>query len=232
MKAEKTKKYILVMAITIPCIIALIYLFTFNQKDTRVENEKFFRVENILFPEQILWFKEELYILKDTKVFIFDVFKRELKYYGSIDEENLLGVYDDEIVYMRYKNKDILSKDEFATEISVLKNEEEIFFSEFHETVKPIFIKENKIYAIDNYLNSPNREYIIDMETKDIENTKIDNFKIDGLENIIVLDYDGNEILTIDKVNNISFFEVNEEKDSFAFVDAKGNIWIYLKNKN
>ena len=195
--------------------------------------------ENILFhihetqnPDQILWYKDELFVKKDNKIKKLDIEKRILESFENIEENQILGIYKDELVLIEYENHIITTPQEDATDIIVLNLEgEEIFSKSFHETIKPLYIENNFLFLIDNYLNSPQRTYRVDFERGKIEFFEIkEELILQGGESIEILDQRSNLLFNIPKMNDITSFSVNENLNKVALIDMQGYVWIFLKN--
>ncbi len=220
---------------------SLLILFLISSLIFFKKNELPIKEENILFhlyeiqnPDQILWYKEEFFVTKDSKIKKLNIEKRTLEDFKAIKQNQILGIYKDELVLMEYENYIITTPEENATDIVILNlEEEEIFSKSFHETIKPLYIKDNFLFLIDNYLNSPERTYRVNLEKGEIEFVKIETQLIlEGDEKIEVLDKDNNLLFNIPKVNDIMSFSVNENLDKIALIDTQGTIWIFLKNPN
>jgi len=212
---------------------SLIFLKT-NDISLEEEESVLFHVHGIENPEQMIWFEDSLLIKKGRYIKKMDVEKRILEYFKDIKENQILGIYKNELVLIEYENHIITSPQEDATDIVILNlNEKGIFSGSFHETIKPIYLDNNSLFLIDNYYNSPERTYRIDLLSGKIELYEIKHKLIlEGEEIIEVLDETGEHLFNIPKVNDIMSFSTNENLDKIALLDTQGIVWIFLKNPN
>ncbi len=235
----RKKKTALLLIIALMYILALFLTLAFLI-NSKYKAEKFsqkewvlFRVEDIQDPEQILWFEENLFIKKDIVVKKLVLESRALSDFKKIEQNNNLSIYNDELVFLSYENFEIFHPDEIATEVKIFNKEMELLFSKtFNETLMPIFIEDNFLILIDNYFNSPERTYRVNLGGGELELFNLnENFKIEGEENIQIMGVDGEVLVEIPKKNDIRSFSANENFEKLAFVDTQGDLWIYfLKN--
>ncbi len=201
----------------------------FEKKE--VENEWIlFRIEQIQNPRQILWYKNNLLVVKESNIYELDLETKELKDYGVIGEDEILAELEKDLVFIKYANHTIHNPDENATDIAILSMQrEEIFSKSFHETIKPLYIKENFLIATDNYLNSPERNYNTDLNTGEIKLFEIvQDYTIQGEETVQIVK--GEKVLfNIPKTNDITSFSLNGNLEKIALLDIEGNIWVYFK---
>lgn len=196
------------------------------------EQHTFFHIREEKDPDQIFWYKNDLLVKKDTIIKKLDFEERKLEFFLQAKENQNMAEYSNELVLMEYENHIITSPEEKATDIKILNIEKvEIFSKSFHETVMPLYIEDNYLFLIDNYLNSPERTYRVNLEDNDIELFEIkEKYSLEGGENIEVLDEENNLLMDIPKVNDIRSFSIHENLKKIALVDTEGMIWIYLKN--
>ena len=204
-----------------------------NQENNEIKDEKtLYYIPNIQNPNQLVWYKNNLLIVKDDKIRKLNTKSREIESIGEIKENQVLSIYQNEIVYVQYENHIIMSPEEYATEIEVISKDEKekIFSNKYHETIKPLEIKGNKLIVMDNYLNSPEREYKIDLEDGEIKRHNFSKPSIKGEDSIIIIE-NGEEMFNIPKFNNIISVNINSEEDKVSMIDKKGYIWIYFKKQ-
>lgn len=210
-------------------------LIFFKENDIPIKEENIlFRLYEIQHPDQVLWYKNELFVKKDEDIKKLNIEKRILENFKPIKSNQILGIYEDNLVLVEYENHIITTPQEDATDIVIFNFEgDEIFSKSFHETIKPLYIENNFLFLIDNYLNSPERTYRVNLENEKIELFEIEEQLIlQGDETIEILDKESNLLFNIPKVNDITSFSVNENLDKIALIDIQGNVWIFLKNPN
>jgi len=220
----------LICFFTILTLAVLIY--TIFKDDEKIYEEKkiLFRIKDVKSPKQILWYKGELFLVIENHIKKFCLEKRKVEFFAEIEENHILGEYTNELVYIEYENHVIESPEEYATYISIfdLTKGNTLFSREYHETIKPMYIEENFLFLIDNYFNSPNRTYRINLESGDIEKYDVEQIKIEGTESIRILK--DNRTFEIPLVNKIQDISIDKEKDRVALIDTQGSIWIYLED--
>lgn len=232
MKKIKIIKKLIKIFLFILIILSVAIIYKQNNfKKEYVEDEwTLFRIEEVTNPQQIFWYKNNLLVVKNSKIYELDLEERILQDFGIIDKDEILGEMDGDLVFMKFQNHIIHSPEEKATDIEILDmKREEVFSESFHETIKPVNIKKDFLIAEDNYLNSLQRTYKINLETGEIEHFEIeDDFEIQGEETTEILK--GDKILfNIPKMNDITSFSLNGNLEKVAVVDIEGNIWIYFK---
>lgn len=206
-------KYILLLLVILS-IIGGILLYRFSNRKV----ETLYMISNISNPRQVFWINDYLYLVSEGKYYKYDIYKRDIQELGLINENEIL---DKELNIISYQNIEIKSEEEYATKI-VTKGKE----YQYHETIKPISAYGKKIIAIDNYPNSPERKYNLNLETNSIEPyTEI--YSLSG-ENNIVISKGKKELITISKYNDVKEFFIDEKESKLAFIDNDGYLWIYI----
>lgn len=221
----KKKDLAITLLVLVLIILGIIYLSIYNSQ-AEEENWVLYRVPEIQEPTQILWYGDELLFVVGKSVSKLNLENLVIEKYKSIEDNEILAVYGDDLVHIHYKNHIINEPTEYATEIRII-NSGDIFHEKYHQTIKPLFIKDNKLFLTDNYVNSPERTYEVDLHTGDIKLGDFAQPKIQGDEYIEIVD--GKTIFRIEKINNITSFEVNPSKTKVALLDTQGNVWIYFK---
>ncbi len=225
-------KKTIILFLLLLLFLSTILFFIYNREERKTfekEDWILFRIPGERFPEQLLWFKNDLFLKQGDVVKKFDFEKRVFEFFENIGLNDVLAEYEGELVNISYTNHEIQNPEEFATDISI----EKISFSKsYHETIRPLYIEKDFLFLIDNYLHSPERTYRIDLKSGKIEFFEIETLSMDGEENIEVFDSKGNLLINIPKVNDISWFSTNKDYSKFALVDIEGYIWLYLRAPN
>jgi len=236
----KIIKIFIVLILLLFLIIIVIYIFSktnnIDEVEERIENEEIeknytlYYIPNFKNPEQFLWYKDDLLIVSNDEVFQFDIKNRIYEKVGRIKENEVVGIYDNEVVYMRFENHVITSPEEYATEIEILSEgrDKKIFAKKYHETVKPLKIIEEDLILIDHYFNSPERTYKVKLGNGEIERYDIPEISIQGTEYIKVFK-DSKEKFKIPRFNNIIYAKIHSRKNKVALMDEKGYIWLYIR---
>ncbi len=220
------------------CITILIFLKNIEYKTIQQEQEEesvLFILQNLKNPDQMLWYEDELLIKKGGMIDVFDIEKRTLKEFSQVGKNEILAIYKNKFVLIAFQNHTITRPEEKATDIFILNLEdrEEIFSFSFHETIAPIYIENNFLYLIDNYTNSPERTYRVNLQEEVLEHYEIkEELILRGDEIIKIFDIENHLLMEIPKKNDITSFSVNDKLNKIALLDIKGNIWIYLKDPN
>lgn len=199
-----------------------------------IKDDVFFKVEDFTNPDQIFWFKDDLLVKKESSVKKLNLEEKTLEKFLNIEEKQNLGEYKGELVFIDYENHVITSFEEKATDIEITDLEGNAIYSKsFHETVMPLYIENNYLFLIDNYLNSPERTYRVNLDGGNIELYEIEEeFELEVDEYTKVLDSKNDVLFEIPSITRISSFTLNEGEDRFAFVDVDGFLWVYLKDPN
>ena len=232
MKKVKRIKILILIFLYILILTSVIVIYKqngFEKKD--IENKwTLFRIEEVQNPDQVFWHKNNLLVVKNLKIYELNLEDRILKDFGVIDKDEVLGELDDNLVFMKFQNHTIYSPEENATDIEIFNMErEEIFSKSYHETIKPIKIKNNFLIAEDNYLNSPQRTYKINLENGEIELfEEQEDVEIRGEETTEIVKQE-KVLFNIPKVNDITSFSLNGNLEKVALLDIEGNIWIYFR---
>jgi hypothetical protein len=229
---KKITKILILISFCMLIATGILMFFKINQKENlEGNNEILFNIANIN-PDQILWYEESLLVKKDNFVKKLNLEERNLESFFELEENEILAIYKNELVLMNYKNHIITSLEQNASDISIYNMErEEIFSKSFHETVKPLYIENEFLFLMDNYLNSPERTYRVDLKNGEIELFEIEEQLIlQGDENVEIFDRKNHLLFKIPKMNDITSFSVNENFNKIALLDMQGNVWIYLKN--
>lgn len=171
-------------------------------------------IENISFPEQIIWLSENnILIVQGENILEYDISKKKLVEKATKDINEFVGIDESfNILLCEVEHFTIKSKDEFST-IFKLKNLSQEIVKEFKifETVKPLFISKKKIIATTAFDFLEEKFFEIDVESgvkKEIEEpkTKI----IHGSSNHTIL--------------KKAFIK---DHKNYALVDIFGNVYIY-----
>ncbi len=231
MKKSKTMKNLILISLYIFLILAFLVIWQYHKPNEPKQDEwSLLRIQDLTNPEQILWFQNKLLVVKNKTIKEFDFATRSFKDFEQINNNEILAELNNELVFVKYVNHVIYSPEEFATDVAIFNlDRQEIFSQSFHETVKPLHIEGDFLILMDNYLNSPERTYKIDLNVGNIESSEMsEGYTIQGDESISILK--GEQVLVnIPKVNDIRSFSPNENFDKIALIDFEGNIWIYFK---
>ncbi len=232
MKKTKTLKKILLIFLYLLILTTALIIYKQNGLEKGYVGDEWIlhRIEEVKNPEQVFWHNNNLLVVKNSKIYELNLEERVLEDFGIIDKDEVLGEMNGDLVFMKFQNHIIQSPEEKATDIKILNmGREEVFSESFHETIKPVSIKKDFLIAEDNYLNSPQRTYKINLETGEIEQFEIeDDFEIRGEETTEIVKKD-KVLFNIPKMNDITSFSLNGNLEKVAVVDIEGNIWIYFK---
>lgn len=230
MKKTTIVKILIFVLLYILLVLSLVILFQKNQEITK-EDWTLYRLEEIQNPQQIFYFNNSFLFKKDSRIKKLNIEQRNLEDFLEIQENEILAEYKGQLVFVSYENHVITSPEENATDIEIQNLQREVIFSKsFHETIMPLYLEDEFLFLIDNYLNSPERTYRVDLQSGEIEFFQIkENLKLQGDEKIEILDSKDNVLLTIPKMNDITSFSANENLDQTVLVDMEGNVWIYFK---
>lgn len=209
-------KYIFLLLILLSIFGGILFYLYSNRKP-----ETIYMVSNIDSPKQVLWHNNLLYIVSNGKYFQYDIQTRDLREIGTINENEIMGIIEDKLEFVSYLNIEIQSEEEYATTMTIKGKE-----YKYHGTIRPLSIRDNQIIAIDNYPNSPERKYEIDITTGDIKDYS-NEYALSG-ENNIVISKKKKKLFTINKYNDVKDFYINAKEDKVAFVDNDGYLWIYI----
>lgn len=228
-KTTITKILIFVLLYTL-VVLGLIIFLQKEQKNIQ-EDWILYRLEQIQEPQQVFYFNDAFLFKKNSKVKKLNIEQRNLEDFLEMNDDEILAEYKEELVFVNYENHIITSPEENATDIKIKNLEGETIFSKsFHETIMPLYLENEFLFLIDNYLNSPERTYRVNLQSGEIEFFEIkEDLKLQGSEKIEVLDSKDNVLLTIPKVNDITSFSANENLDQIVLIDIEGNVWIYFK---
>lgn len=228
-KTTITKILIFVLLYTL-VVLGLIIFLQKEQKNIQ-EDWILYRLEQIQEPQQVFYFNDAFLFKKNSKVKKLNIEQRNLEDFLEMNDDEILAEYKEELVFVNYENHIITSPEENATDIKIKNLEgETIFTKSFHETIMPLYLENEFLFLIDNYLNSPERTYRVNLQSGEIEFFEIkEDLKLQGSEKIEVLDSKDNVLLTIPKVNDITSFSANENLDQIVLIDIEGNVWIYFK---
>ncbi len=230
MKKTTITKILIFVLLYILVVLGLIIFLQKEQKNIQ-EDWILYRLEQIQDPQQVFYFNDAFLFKKNSKVKKLNIEQRNLEDFLEMNDDEILAEYKEELVFVNYENHIITSPEENATDIKIKNLEGETIFSKsFHETIMPLYLENEFLFLIDNYLNSPERTYRVNLQSGEIEFFEInENLKLQGSEKIEILDSKDNVLLTIPKVNDITSFSANENLDQIVLIDIEGNVWIYFK---
>jgi hypothetical protein len=130
--------------------------------------------------------KEQIFINERNRALLYDVVERKIVEEYEKSENQLFGIYKNDLFICGWSNREINSPDEFSTHLTIKENEEEIADIELKPTVEVIECSKNPIlkttppieeklfsfkdglYEIDEYKTeklSPNFKRVIDRDS-------------------------------------------------------------------
>lgn len=164
------------------------YLLTFLPKETIIT---FNMVENISNPQQVIWRSmNEVVFVKDENIFLYIVPTKKISIIGNRENNEFVGLDSKgDILLCSIEHYIITSPSEFSTKFSVLGKE-----LYFFETIRPIFLTEEKIVAVTALDFLEQHYYEIEIqsgEKKEIGEPKVKKYVWDR-DRYIVKDIFGN----------------------------------------
>jgi hypothetical protein len=108
---------------------------------------------------------EEIYFQTDSGITKYTFASRKVEIISEIKDDFIFELVEDKILVCRWENFNIDDPQDIATKIWIEDLEGHIFAEfESSKTIRPETCDKSKITAIDNYPNSPERYYHVDLE--------------------------------------------------------------------
>ncbi len=140
----------LVSKITI-ILLSLVLTFLPSDLQERLTTEREFReIENITNPQQVIWRDDNriLFVLEE-KLLEYSVEEETLTEIGQREPNEFLGIGENgEIIFCGIEHYIISSPDEFSTKFAIKIPNQEKKDLYFFETIRPLFISEERIIAV------------------------------------------------------------------------------------
>jgi hypothetical protein len=174
----------------------------------------FHMISNITNVQQVLFKnRNEIILVKDSDIFLYDVDERNLEKMAERNPNDFIGMDSNgEIILCSIEHFLIDSYDDFSTKFTVKylsdQSEKEM---EFFETIRPIYLDEEKIVAITAMDFLEQYQYLIDLNDGSMEEIVIEKrkFPVRVPESI--------------EVKDIHFLD----KDMYVVEDVFGNMYLY-----
>ncbi len=159
----------LVSKITI-ILLSLVLTFLPSDLQERLSVERKFReIENITNPQQVIWRDDNriLFVLEE-KLLEYSVEEETLTEIGQREPNEFLGIGENgEIIFCGIEHYIISSPDEFSTKFAIKIPNQEKKDLYFFETIRPLFISEERIIAVTALDFLEENFYRIDIENGD-----------------------------------------------------------------
>ncbi len=149
-------------------LLSLILPFLPNCIQEGVITQREFReIENITSPQQVIWRDDNriLFVL-DNNLLEYNIAKDTLLDVGEREPNQFVGISkDDEVVFCGIEHYIISSPDEFSTKfkVEILEGKQKELY--FFETIRPIYINEERIIAVTALDFLEKNYYRIDIES-------------------------------------------------------------------
>ena len=181
-------------------------------------------VANITSPQQVIWkSSDEIIFVTDADIWEYSISQDMGRIIGTRETNEFVGVdykkeEEKELLFCKIEHYIISSYDEFSTKFTISrKSEEQEKEVSFFQTIKPIYMDEEKIIAKTAMDFLQEHFYIIDINTgelKEIEEPKKKRFKL-----YIPKDIDFKNAYVRDN-------------ERYVIEDLFGNIYVCVKNLN
>lgn len=100
---KKTIKILIIIFFTIVCYYTLFISIQKNFLIDRHQGEwTLLWIKDIQSPEQIIWYGNNFLIVKEGVIYNFNIKEINIEEFGLIKEGEVLGIYNDDIVYIQY----------------------------------------------------------------------------------------------------------------------------------
>jgi len=206
---------------------------TKNQDNNKILLNNIYKVDEIKVLDGLIFTdsNNQIYFKSEEGISKYNLRNRKTEIVKEISDEFIFDIVDDEIVICNWENYLIENPNDIASKFWIEDIEGHIINEfETNKTVRPVTCGERKLFAIDNYPNSLERYYLVDLE---IGNIKEDDFAENKTVKIITKD-DKTEVI----INNMTF-EVdypnifintvvveNEGQNNLVLVDLEGRLWV------
>jgi len=176
----------------------------------------FHMVDNITNPQQVLWKNENsLLFVIDGDIWEYSIESRKKSWVGRRKPNEFVGIdSNDNILLCEFEHYIIYSPDEFSTKFTVTRDD---VISEFYffETIRPIYLDEEKVIAVTAMDFLEQYQYLIDLEEGSIREIEIENrgFPVRVPKSI--------------EVKDVHFLN----KDIYVVEDVFGNIYLYRETR-
>jgi hypothetical protein len=164
-------------------IFTLLSNFVFPKEDVQIT-----MIGNITNPQQVIWVSDDITIfVTDGDIWEYSISQDTIKNIGTRKSNEFVGVdlskqASKELIFCQIEHFVISSYDEFSTKFTLSReSEEEKKEFYFFETIRPIYIDEEKIIAVTAMDFLQEHFYTININTgefREVENPKKKGFKL------------------------------------------------------
>jgi hypothetical protein len=178
----------------------------------------FHMISNITNVQQVLFKnRNEIVLVKDGDIFLYNVESRELSEVGERDPNDFVGLTSNgEILLCSMEHFLIDSYDDFSTKFTIRNlGEDQGKEMKFFETIRPIYLDEEKIIAVTAIDFLEQHRYLIDLEDGSMEELVVEkkSFGVKVPESI--------------EVKDVHYYN----KEMYVLEDVFGNMYLYRETR-
>jgi hypothetical protein len=126
-----------------------------------------FQLPNITNTDQIIYINEYKYILVDDEnIFEFNALERSLTKVDKRKGNEFIGTYNNKLLFCIIEHFLIYSADEYSTKFTILDSNRKVIKNlKFFETIRPLYMNGQYIYAVTALDFLEQHRYVIDLQT-------------------------------------------------------------------